>query len=106
VVGLSVTSEMVTASTAMAGLVLVYIGTLVASYSTFEPQEKRTVRNRFLIRAYLALFGMFLAVVSATLGILAKWSNNENAADAGVVILLVAFCWGLLVAYLTIRELD
>lgn len=103
--GLAVSGEVVSASTALAGLILVYIGTLVGGYSAFQPQEQRTVRARYVARAWIAFVGMALALATAALGVVGKWIANLCIANLAVVFLLTALAWGGLTAILTIREM-
>lgn len=52
---ISIAGETVTAATALAGLILVYLGSLAASYGTYQPTERKTVKSGFLKRAWLAV---------------------------------------------------
>lgn len=103
--GIAVAGEIVTAATALAGLILVYLGSLATAYSAFEPQEQKSVQSRFQKRAWLAFTGMILALIAAALGVLGKWLPNECVADASMIILLITFAWGALIALLTVQEL-
>jgi hypothetical protein len=102
---LSVAGDVVTAGTALAGLVLIYIGTLVAAFGAFEPDERRTVRGRFLGRAWLAFVGLMLALIAAALAVIGKWQSVACAVNVSVWFLLAAFVWATLVGIMTIREI-
>ncbi|MEH6718941.1 MAG: hypothetical protein V7704_08690 [Aurantimonas endophytica] len=102
--GVAASGETVTAATALAGLILVYLGSLAASFGTFQPQEQKTVRPRYQKRAWVAFAGLAIALLSASLGVLGKWLPNECMANAAVIILLVAFAWGIGIALLTAQE--
>jgi len=103
--GISASGETVTAATALAGLILVYLGTLANGFSTFQPAEKKTVREKYKRRASFACIGIIFGLVSAALGVLGKWLPNENCADLSIVFLLVTFGWCVVVAILTSKEI-
>jgi hypothetical protein len=103
--GLAVSGEVVTAATALAGLILVYIGSLASAYGAFQPQEQKTVRGGYLTRAWLSFVGMAFALAAAMLGVLGKWLSNGCISNAAIVILLLAFVWGAAIAILTVREI-
>lgn len=104
--GTAVSQEVVGAATALAGLILIYIGVLVSTYGSFQPQEQRSVRSKFRVRAWLAFVGFSLAILSAMLGVLGKWLSSPCTGNASVVALLVAFGWTLFAAIQTIREIS
>jgi len=103
--GIAVAGEVAGAGTALAGLILVYLGALVAGFETFQPQERKANKPRYLKRAWIAFVGVILALLSALLGIAGKLFQSACPADAGVVLLLLSFLWGGLIAYFTVREI-
>lgn len=103
--GLSVSGEIVTAGTALAGLILIYIGALVTSYGSFAATEQKSVKGKFQQRAWLAFVGLFLAMLAASLAILGKWTQSPCATNAAAIIILVAFAWGLFVTVAAVREI-
>lgn len=104
--GIAVAGEVVGASTALAGLILVYMGSLATGFGAFQPQEQKSVRGRYLTRAWIAFVGMAFALTAAALGVLGKWFASECIANASVIFLLIAFIWGVVIAVLTVREID
>jgi hypothetical protein len=103
--GIAVAGEVVTAGTALAGLILIYIGSLVNAFGSYQAQEQKTVRTRFLRRAWVAFVGMVLALVAAAMAVLAKWLQNGCLGDVSVWFLLAAFAWAILSVVLIIREI-
>jgi hypothetical protein len=104
-IGVSAAGEVVTAATALAGLILVYLGALVTAYGAFQPQERKAVKGRFQTRAWIAFAGFGLALLSAGAGVVGKWLPSECIADAAIILFMIAFLWGLLIAFLTAREI-
>lgn len=103
---ISIAGETVTAATALAGLILVYLGSLAASFGTYQPAEKKTVKGGFQRRAWVAFIGLVLALIAAALGVVGKWLPNECVADAATVLLLISFVWGVGIALITTLEIS
>lgn len=103
--GLGVSGEVTTAGTALAGFVLIYIGSVVAAFDRYQPQEQKTVKPRLIARAWLAFVGFVLASFSAALSIIGKWLGDCCSANVAVWFLLAAFLWSALTVILTIREI-
>lgn len=102
---ISIAGESVASATALAGLILVYLGSLVASYEGFQPQERRAVKSGFQRRAWVAFVGLIISLFAALLGVLGKWLPNECVADVSTVMLLLAFIWGGGIALITTMEI-
>ena len=103
--GLNVAAEVVTAGTALAGLILIYIGSVVTGYGTYQPQEQKAVRSKFQARAWLAFAGFALSLLAAALGVLAKWLDSACIGNVSVWFLLGAFLWGVFATVQAIREI-
>lgn len=103
---ISIAGEIVGASTALAGLILVYLGGLAASYASYQPQERKSVKASHQKRAWIAFSGLALALLAAALGLLGKWLPSEAMADVGAVLLFVAFAFGLGTALVTVLEIS
>lgn len=94
--GISVAGEVVTAGTALAGLILIYIGSVATAFEARQPGgERNAVRIAFLAKAWLAFVGLFLALLAAGLSIIGKWLGSSCAANVAVWVLLAAFGWAV-----------
>lgn len=102
---LGIVGEVVTAATALAGLILVYLGSLASAFDGFEPDQKSSVRRRFTWRAWLAFVGMVVAILAGALAIVGGWLSVPCLAGAAVALLLIAFLWGIALALLTVLEI-
>jgi predicted membrane channel-forming protein YqfA (hemolysin III family) len=80
------------------------LGSIAASYSAFSAEQQEAVRTTHFRRALFAFFGLLCALASAALAVVAKWLPNEALADAAVIVLFFAFGWGIVSAFLTVRE--
>jgi uncharacterized membrane protein len=97
-------SDVVAGATALAGLVLVYLGAVASSFGSYEKQAQGAVRAAHQRRAWFAFLGVFCAIVAAALAVLGKWAENRCVAAASIVFLLVALVWGAITALLTALE--
>ncbi len=104
--GLAVTGEVVTAGTALAGLILIYIGALVTGYGGYGATEQKSVKSKFQQRAWLAFIGLFLSLFASGLAIIGAWVSDGCTANASVMVLLAAFAWGAFTAVATVREIS
>lgn len=103
--GISVASEVAGAATALAGLILVYLGSIGASFASFERTQQGAVLASHQRRAWLAFGGVLIALLAAVLAVLAKWLPCEPLADAAVIILFISFGGGVISALLTVLEI-
>lgn len=104
--GIAVAGEVVTAGTALAGFILIYIGSLVTSFSARQPGgERNAVRIAFLARAWIAFVGFFLALLAAALAIISKWISSPCAGNVATWVLLAAFVWAIFATVQAIREI-
>jgi hypothetical protein len=73
--GLNVAGEVVGASTALAGLILVYLGSIAASYASYETTQQGSVRLSHQRRIWLAFIGFVFALGSSAL---ADWLRMQR----------------------------
>jgi len=97
--------DVVTGATALAGLILVYLGSVASGYASFERDQQDTVRRSYEFRAWFGFAGMVFAISAAVLALLGKWLQSEGVAGAASVLLLIALIWGVAIALLTAREI-
>jgi hypothetical protein len=96
--------DVVTGASALAGLFLVYLGNIGIAFDGFTREERGTVRGRFQTRAWLAFVGIVLAILSAILAILGKWTGSEFVAADGAILLVVALGWGIGIAIVAAKD--
>lgn len=104
--GLAVSGEVATAGTALAGLIIIYIGALATAFEARNPGgERNAVRLKFLARAWLAFVGFMFAASSALLSVVGKWITSPCASNVSVWLLLLAFVAAVFATVQTIREM-
>lgn len=102
---LGVAGDVATASIALAGLVLVFLGTISTSFDSYQKAEQNVVRGRYQRRAWFAFVGFALALISGALAIAGKWFGVQCAALAGTVILFVALAWVLVASLFVVMDI-
>jgi hypothetical protein len=100
---IEIAGEVVTASTALAGFILVYLGGLHGSYSHLHADQRSQVKAGFQRRAWFAFVGITASLTAAVLGIAGEWLDSKIVADMSVAALAGAFVVGFAIAYQTVR---
>ena len=77
--------------TALAGLILVFLGASLASFDTYTTTEKSTVRPKYRKRAYTSLAGFVAALLAAVLSLVAVDCPSAALYYGAVVALAVSF---------------
>jgi len=98
--------DIIAASTAFAGLIIVYVGSVAAAYGSYQKQEQKTVRARFRRRASIACIGVGLAAASAALALVGKWATSNWMVGTSAVMMLLTLAWGVGVTVETVREIS
>lgn len=86
----SVMDQVFTGSTALAGLILVFLGGIYTAYDGYDATSQRAVKDRFVFRVWLTFVGFFLALVSAGLALSFNWGHSELAFWGSIVALAVS----------------
>jgi|GEM_PF-1343813 len=102
---ISVAGDVAAASVALAGLILVFLGSISTAYDAYTKQEQPAVRSKYQRRAWFALIGFVLALSASFFAILGKWHGVHSAAQVSIWLLFVALVWVLLVAVIAVIEI-
>jgi hypothetical protein len=103
--GLDVVGDVVGAATALAGLILVYLGSIAASFGSFTVEQRDAVLRPHQWRAWAAFSGFVVALLAAVCAIIAHWTKCEGLANFAVIALFLAFVGGIASAFLTVMEI-
>lgn len=101
----SISGDIITAGTFLAGLLLVYIGNLNTGYGSFTTEQQSDVRGAFQAKAWAGFGAFFLSVVSVALALGSSWYDCKPLLLASVVLLLIVFVGGIVAAYMMVREI-
>jgi hypothetical protein len=102
---LELSGDVVAGATALAGLILVYLGGVSSEYAGFDKQAQATVRYRLQVKAWLAVIGLVLSILSAGLALIGKWSGIECIVSVAILLLLISLLWGSWIAISIAREI-
>ena len=106
----SIASDIAAAGTALAGLILVYLGAVAVRYETLDPKDQSSSRDVYRRHARRAFRGLVIALVAAIAALTAKALKVEPyttliAAMAGIA-LLTSFFIAVMTAYWILKSLD
>lgn len=102
---MEVGGDVASASGSLAGLVLVYIGSLSNSFSSFQAQERRAVMRSYQRRAWFAFVGFVLLLFSIAAAILGKWMDARYAILGALILFLVGLVWVLITGILSAMDI-
>jgi hypothetical protein len=96
--------DVIAAGTALAGLILVYLGSVVAGYERFDKPQQPSVRPIYQRRAWFAVAGIVFSIGASGTAVLGEWLANSDMANASIVILALALIWAVITAFLIASE--
>jgi len=102
---LEMASDIIGAGTAMAGLILVFLGSVSNGFEAYQPQERKSVVSRYRRRGWVAFVAFGLALTAALLGLLAKWLQLTCLAGAGLTLLILSFVAVVAIGFAEVREI-
>jgi hypothetical protein len=99
---IEVAGDVAAAGGALAGLILVYLGAVSASFDRFDKVQQQFVVGAHRRRAWFGFAGLAFCLVSVALALLGKWLAAPCLATAALMILTLALVWVLIAAALTV----
>src|SRR5437870_4089480 len=94
--------------TALAGLILVFLGISITSWERYEVTEQKPVRAKYQRRVWLGFLGMLFSLVAAILGLVALGMSNqasELVIDWALLCLAVSVVCVLIIAIMLLSEI-
>lgn len=96
--------------TALAGLILVYLGAAAVRYETLDPKAQASARDLYRRHARRAFRGIVIALIAAKAALAAKSLKLEPYATVMAIVacgaLLMSFYIAVMAAYWILRSLD
>ena len=102
---LGVAGEIAGSATALAGLILVFLGAIASSFEAYSKQEQTTVKAVYQRRAWFAFVGFALSLSASVSALAAKWLSQACLAFVALVLLAIAFLWVTLAALSAVKEI-
>jgi hypothetical protein len=101
---LSLAGDVIAGGVTLAGLILVYLGSVTAGFATFDRTSQGTVRAAYQRKAWLAVVGILFGLSASGLAVIAKWQSASCAATFSIWLLIIALGWAALTAILSALE--
>lgn len=102
---IEVAADVVAAGSALAGLILVYLGSVSASFASFDAAARRSVLPTHQRRVWFSFVGIVFCLWSVGLAIFGKWLDIPCMIVAAIVLLSAGLVWVLAVALLAVLEI-
>lgn len=103
---INIATDIITAGTALAGLLLVFLGNAVAEFGEYDAEATDVVSTRYKRKALSAFIGLSLALASVLLAFIGKiWSLSDVVA-LSCALLLSAFISTAVSAFTLMREIS
>jgi hypothetical protein len=101
---LPLAGDIVAASAALAGLLIVYLGGVAGEYAAFTKTAQASVRGSFQSRAWFAVLGVVFSIFACGSAALAKWQASPLVAGVSLVLFACTLFWSALSAVLIALE--
>jgi hypothetical protein len=98
-------SDIITAGTALAGLLLVFIGNAVSDFQGYDAETSDLVRSRYKRKAGFALAGFGLSLLSVLLAFVDKICCLPIALAGALILLLLSIIATAISGFTLAREI-
>jgi hypothetical protein len=102
----NILGQLFAGGTALAGLVLVFMGSILTAYDSFDATAKRSVRAKYQKRAWIAFLGFIAALVAAAAGMVGLIFGPTLWLSLGIVALVASGILLVFMALLSVREVS
>jgi len=103
---LELASDVVTGSSAFAAVIIVYIGSVATTFSSYTKPEQGSVKVRLRRRALMGCIGVGLAALAASCALLGKWASSKGLVGTSAVLMVITLAWGVGIAVEMWREIS
>lgn len=100
-----IADQLLTVSTALAGLILVFLGNSISGYASYDAVQQASVRSKYRVRTALAVVGFVAALVSALGALRFYWIHSLTFIHWSVGSFLLALGCALVCAAITLCDL-
>jgi hypothetical protein len=101
----SISGDIISAGTFLAGLILVYLGNLATGYGSYTADQQSAVRVKFRRKAAAAFWGVVISIISVAFALASAWFDCAYFLLASVGLLAIIFVCGIVFAFLTFQEI-
>jgi hypothetical protein len=101
-----IAGDVISGGSALAGLILVYLGSVATGYSSFSAVQQPSVKVGYQRRAWFAFSGFVIAILSVGCALFGKWMDADWLSISGAVLLLISLTWSVITALFTALEVS
>jgi hypothetical protein len=101
----SIAGDIITAATFMSGLVLLYLQSLVAHYTSYDATQQGAVKGSHQARGWLAFFAFICSGITVGLALGSEWTDDSVLLWWSVGFLGVVFASGVIAALMMVLEI-
>lgn len=102
----NILGQLFAGGTALAGLVLVFLGGILTAYDSYETEGKSAVVATYKCRAWLAFAGFLFALLAAASGLIGLMRGPAPWLTIGVFLLGISGVLLMLMAALSVRGIN
>ena len=85
-----ISGDVTAAAAALAGLLLVFLGSIATAYDSYAPEHQHAVRREYRIRVWFAFAGFLVALISTSLSLAGKLFARPDMITWAVILLALA----------------
>src|SRR5262245_16402126 len=85
-----IADELLTASTALSGLILVFIGNAANGYDSYDATQQGAVRGKYQRQGWLGFSGFLAALLSALLALFYNWAQVACIVYGSATLFLIS----------------
>lgn len=97
-------NQIVTASAALSGLIVVFLGAILTSYDQFTTAEKGVVKSAYRFRAWMGLSGLVLSLIGGVMAVIASVCSETVWLVAAVLAMGLSLFLLLIMAAVAVWE--
>jgi hypothetical protein len=100
-----VAGDIAAGGTALAGLILVFMGAVSNGFGSYSTTQQDSVRTKYRLKIWFAFLGFLASIASAGLALIGKAYDCERLISPSLVLLLIALSVSAVAALLTATEI-
>lgn len=100
-----VSDELLTASTALAGLILVFVGNAVAGYDSYDARQQHAVKQKYQNRGWTGFVGFVAALGSALFALIYNWICAAWLVYVSAFLLFFSLASVCFAAFVQVKEI-
>lgn len=101
-----IADQVLTASAAFAGLLLVSISNVVTAYESYPTEAQPAIRSRYRWRGWFSFGGFAISLLSALSALAFYWISSDWLIDASAAFLVLALASAFVAALISVKDIN